>query len=192
VLSALSLLLCVVAAVLWVRRGGASGDQFIFTTGGRLWWVMSSKLGINVITVGRWPGQERLRWVADNSSERIPVVAHDGPWKKWRRLGVNGENGAVFTWVDPDGTPVPFSRRRTGPVYYSTPMRFAAVRVPHWMPLALAAVLPLLQAGLRVRGRARRRRRAARRQCPSCAYDLTGNVSGTCPECGTPAAKGAA
>ena len=23
------------------------------------------------------------------------------------------------------------------------------------------------------------------RVCPSCGYDLTGNVSGTCPECGT-------
>ena len=22
--------------------------------------------------------------------------------------------------------------------------------------------------------------------CRSCAYDLTGNISGTCPECGTP------
>ena len=29
--------------------------------------------------------------------------------------------------------------------------------------------------------------------CPSCGYDLTGNVSGTCPECGRPVpAKGAA
>ena len=24
--------------------------------------------------------------------------------------------------------------------------------------------------------------------CPACGYDLTGNVSGTCPECGVPAA----
>jgi len=31
------------------------------------------------------------------------------------------------------------------------------------------------------------RREALRSQgrCPSCAYDLSGNVSGTCPECGT-------
>lgn len=40
-----------------------------------------------------------------------------------------------------------------------------------------------------------RRDREARGQCPSCGYDLTGNVSGVCPECGdvVPAAgRGAA
>jgi hypothetical protein len=26
--------------------------------------------------------------------------------------------------------------------------------------------------------------RCARGQCPQCGYDLTGNVSGVCPECG--------
>ena len=25
--------------------------------------------------------------------------------------------------------------------------------------------------------------------CPRCSYDLTGNVSGICPECGTPIAR---
>ena len=30
----------------------------------------------------------------------------------------------------------------------------------------------------------RRLERIRRGQCPECAYDLTGNVSGTCPECG--------
>jgi hypothetical protein len=31
----------------------------------------------------------------------------------------------------------------------------------------------------------RRRTRGARGQCLECSYDLTGNVSGRCPECGT-------
>jgi rubrerythrin len=30
-----------------------------------------------------------------------------------------------------------------------------------------------------------RRERLARGQCGRCGYDLTGNVSGVCPECGT-------
>jgi hypothetical protein len=32
---------------------------------------------------------------------------------------------------------------------------------------------------------ARRRDRLAKGQCPHCGYDLTGNVSGACPECGS-------
>ena len=33
---------------------------------------------------------------------------------------------------------------------------------------------------------ARRLRRVLRGRCESCDYDLTGNVSGVCPECGVP------
>lgn len=50
--------------------------------------------------------------------------------------------------------------------------------VPLWMPIAVVA---LLTAWL-----ARRRKWAARAgRCGYCSYDLTGNMSGVCPECGT-------
>jgi len=42
--------------------------------------------------------------------------------------------------------------------------------------------------GWKLRARARRARRDARVRlghCAACDYDLTGNVSGVCPECGT-------
>ena len=32
--------------------------------------------------------------------------------------------------------------------------------------------------------------RASTGRCARCGYDLTGNVSGACPECGTPIPKG--
>lgn len=49
------------------------------------------------------------------------------------------------------------------------------------------SVLPplLILAGLIFRGRPRRRPGV----CASCGYDLTGNTSGVCPECGTPTAE---
>ena len=37
-----------------------------------------------------------------------------------------------------------------------------------------------------VHARRLRRRRRALGLCPGCGYDLTGNVSGVCPECGEP------
>jgi hypothetical protein len=52
--------------------------------------------------------------------------------------------------------------------------------VPFWLvtPIAAAPVLVVFAREVR------RRRRAARNRCAVCGYDLTGNVSGVCPECG--------
>ncbi|HWE93601.1 MAG TPA: hypothetical protein VG269_06460 [Tepidisphaeraceae bacterium] len=49
---------------------------------------------------------------------------------------------------------------------------------------AYAVVRGLLRAQRGVRG-IRGVLRVDRGCCQSCGYDLTGNVSGTCPECGT-------
>jgi hypothetical protein len=52
---------------------------------------------------------------------------------------------------------------------------------PYWLPTAVGAILPLY--ALR---RLRKRIRQKIGHCLSCGYNLTGNVSGVCPECGTP------
>jgi len=54
-----------------------------------------------------------------------------------------------------------------------------------WAAMALLAIgFPLaLRRDLRD---LRARLRAARGRCTKCGYDLTGNVSGRCPECGEP------
>lgn len=55
------------------------------------------------------------------------------------------------------------------------------VLVPAWFGVACSAVLPAswLANGSRIRRQRRRNR------CATCSYDLTGNVSGVCSECGT-------
>jgi hypothetical protein len=54
---------------------------------------------------------------------------------------------------------------------------FTYVAVPLWGPLLASSVRPALW----LRRRLRTRRPGT---CLACGYDLTGNVSGVCPECG--------
>jgi hypothetical protein len=49
-------------------------------------------------------------------------------------------------------------------------------------PMTLLIAYPFIAF---VRARYRRHRHKAG-HCPACEYDLTGNTSGVCPECGTP------
>jgi hypothetical protein len=57
-----------------------------------------------------------------------------------------------------------------------------AVRAPLWLLFAVSLCYPILAF---VRGPVRRWRRRRRGLCVKCGYNLTGNVSGVCPECGT-------
>lgn len=54
----------------------------------------------------------------------------------------------------------------------------APVNIPLWIPTVC-----FLALGLALRPRSGP---AGRPVCHKCGYDLTGNVSGICPECGTP------
>lgn len=55
------------------------------------------------------------------------------------------------------------------------------MRIPCWGAVVLFAAYPTI--GL-LRGPLRRRRRRRGHLCQKCGYNLTGNVSGVCPECG--------
>ena len=52
---------------------------------------------------------------------------------------------------------------------------------PIWNPFVLLAAYPTIAF---VRGPMRRWRRRRKGLCIKCGYNLTGNVSGVCPECG--------
>jgi hypothetical protein len=61
--------------------------------------------------------------------------------------------------------------------------RVGTLLVNMWLLVGLAAVVPATWLGACA---ARRRIRRARQQCVRCGYDLRGNTSGACPECGLP------
>jgi hypothetical protein len=51
-------------------------------------------------------------------------------------------------------------------------------------PILILLWCPAIYAWLKGRRQNRRNKRIALGLCLDCGYDLTGNVSGTCPECG--------
>lgn len=64
---------------------------------------------------------------------------------------------------------------------YGAGDEWSAISFPLWAPFLAFAAFPGLAF---IRGPLRRWRRRRRGLCVKCGYDLTGNTTGTCPECG--------
>ncbi len=60
--------------------------------------------------------------------------------------------------------------------------RYWEFATPGWVLLIMILAYPV---GAFIRGPVRRWRRRRRGECLRCGYNLTGNLSGICPECGT-------
>jgi len=76
-------------------------------------------------------------------------------------------------WFEDRGRPLPASKR-CGTCHVH-------VEVPLWQPLVVFAAYPTLAFVHNLLRPWRRRRKGL---CLKCGYNLTGNVSGVCPECG--------
>jgi hypothetical protein len=64
--------------------------------------------------------------------------------------------------------------------------RTRSFSVPLWAVVGVTSILPLLFLYRRLHAY----RRILRNGCLTCGYNLTGNTSGVCPECGAPTAAG--
>lgn len=60
--------------------------------------------------------------------------------------------------------------------------RYSIIRFPLWIPALLMIITPIRSA---INGPIMQRRRKKRGECLHCGYNLTGNTSGVCPECGS-------
>ena len=183
-LAALSLLLCIATAALWVRSLFVSdrlvSSLFEDDQEWTFWRQSGLRIGLGEIGIlsdvqagprgqmrqnietqyslrGLGPVQ-RLSYSSSPPERPYTEVAKDGRWgfRWWRRT------------IGQAGT----RPRATG---------FAVV-MPLWPITFLSMTLPSIWI---VQWR-KRRRRSRLNLCPQCSYDLTANTSGTCPECGSP------
>jgi hypothetical protein len=204
--SALSLLLCVATVVLWVRSfwfseqwssdvtppGNIKASTLIFASGvGRIaliWQVLPpdshstdpSSFGYfrtNNLYIPEFP-------------QAGPTTPQQREWRAW-------VPGVSLYSIDPLMVSKPqraVERRSFGPQPPDVPTNpVATVKVVGsqggrslilscWLLTIIFAITPSAW----LLDRRRRRRRYTNRPCLACGYDLTGNVSGVCPECGDP------
>lgn len=168
-----SLLLCAAAAALWLR-GEYRSDWLTHTriverngfTDVREWAISTSA---GVVQVGRQdnrlrqgPGPNRLNYGGfdwETHAVAVPVFRSKASPTLANRLG--------FAWV----------AAQSAGADGGTQQRWR-VGFPHWAAVLAFAAAPLVWL------RRRLRRPAPPGHCRGCGYDLTGNVSGACPECG--------
>jgi hypothetical protein len=173
--AAMSVVLCAVTVVLWVRsywtvdNFGVEGVEavghwqrggFVCSRSGTLgaeWWLRDN---------GGWRSRSATGWGYDS----WPIRSVETPHSWWRGFSYEAEsfNNALMT---SDGRPAPVH------MTYSH-----SLTVPHWFVLLLAVLPSAFWLG----GRARRRRRLRENLCLACGYDLRATPN-ACPECGTQA-----
>ncbi len=160
-LSAVSMLLWSVTVLTWVRSLDTRDDVF---------WV-SSRMGLGVSSglgyVYFWQASSRppipreFGWEFHHEVRRPPTTAL-AVRQSMRHISLGGValqwgRGAETDWI-----------------YYHRDLF-----IPAWLLLAFFSVLPTRWVWIHWR------HRESEHLCKACRYDLTGNTSGICPECGS-------
>jgi hypothetical protein len=184
-LMVLSLLLCVATVVLWGRS--YRGLDYAWASGGHLGIsLMPDRGSMQFCAVrfercdGRWRGgmsqwRQNLRWDPFND-ELLEAASISDPLLVWHHDSARNMPtfAAGLGAGDYSGLRAVF-----GP--YVPEFRFAYLITRCWIVALALATLPAARAFRFVRLRALRRSQGG---CSNCFYNLTGNVSGVCPECG--------
>ena len=157
-------------------------------------FTVAVSLVLFLATVALWV---RSYWVAD------VILLPKAEW--WRRYTINSDLGTLIVWTEvlrpPSDSPywdrLALDRARTdwlrtqrskdigwtGFAVRSTGVahQLLMVSMPYWFLAVLTASLPAVSL--------LHKRRLHFQVCPICSYNLTGNTSGVCPECGTAVPK---
>jgi hypothetical protein len=103
-------------------------------------------------------------------------------WLRWQNVGNTLPRADGWTW---HSFPEDGGRATVDSLVTKLAGPASGGSLPYWQLAVMATLPPTVLVTVR---RLRRRRladRIGRGLCPACAYDLTSNVSGVCPECGT-------
>lgn len=195
-LTAISLLLWLVSVLLWARSYFASpwAHHELIADDGTSYTQRSigAEVGRGEFLLSRVANEYSHAWL---TARRIGVpkprdafnLGEQRPAKAPFRIGNTTNSretsfgGFSFARVD-DRSP-----QLTADGRPQSSLRVRQLALPMWSPALIFAVLPAVYI-------LRRRRRAAATagRCAQCSYDLTGNVSGICPECGATIVHGKA
>ena len=174
--SLLSLALFLATAVLWIRS---------YLVNDRYQHVVVPAAGqagcpANYVAVTFKGEIVGMTWVVDPPRPNEPPFMQDDYEQVRRDFEKRGRN-PTWTTSPPHKLDADLRWGGFGYSYSSVESNIGrSVFVPLWAPMLLFLVLPMFW--LIARGRAVR----TRNRCTGCGYNLTGNISGVCPECGTP------
>ena len=163
ILCGLSLLLCVGTAALWVRSYWYLDDlnyPKVIPT-----WGITSQLGSVVFVWRVSPPVPIPQDGLEFHGHRL--LRGSKPFHgstRWSFLGIEVIDGGCVYLIGPNVWTV----------------RSSYLVVPYWLPCVLTMILPAIWIIRRYRSRPH-----PIGFCQKCGYNLTGNVSGICPECGT-------
>lgn len=133
-------------------------------------------------------------WVSNspwNEISQIAIQHGDRDKGNHRRVGAEMSNGRIsifFTWTSEEiGWTGSHWILGTGEVsWWQNSSKNGSKTICAQYPIAFViAVLGAYTLLSLRRAIVRRYKRRKPNECLNCAYDLTGNISGTCPECGT-------
>ena len=154
-LTVVSLLLLLGTVGLWVES---------YWVGSELSWGSDDRI------VGGFACQGRVMFV----SGRTAGSSRD--WDLGVNTGRSAEAPAEILLVFVDVELMGFGYGLDVPV---SDMTADSLMLPHWFLTLIIAILPAVWIY-----KWRKRRKLGPNSCPGCGYDLTGNESGECPECG--------
>ncbi len=172
--SAVSLLLCATTLALWVRS----------------YWVDDAQIGYLICTprnywdVGAF--STNGHFLLELMRIRIPEeVKRDGTLSRFHFRDWSWFDFLFFMEVMDEeghlGSRFGYAGGAEHGIAGGSSVRVFAVVCPNWVAAGASATAPVLWLCRYLR----RQKELRPNRCPNCSYDLTGNTSGVCPECGT-------